>query len=56
MLVRFYFNIKKDDNKSDEEWHQFLKSTLMSPGREFSLRLTWEDHVRFLEYYHGEAN
>ena len=54
MQVQYYFNLQNEwKSKSDDldELQKFIRSSLMSPGREYELQLDYNNHKEFLKYW-----
>ena len=54
MQVQYFFNLQNEwKSKSDDldELQKFIRSSLMSPGREYELQLDYNNHREFLKYW-----
>jgi hypothetical protein len=53
MFVQYYFDLGerlRELNRRDEKIN-LIKKSLMSRGKENSLKLSYLDHIKFLEYW-----
>ena len=53
LIVQCYFNLEEKikENASDADNYDFMRRTLMPRAKEYSLKLTYKEHIQFLGYW-----